>query len=932
MPPTSHPSTPEQKPKVSRSKNLSNHPRISTVAFSDPRRCLAACENLGPSESHLIASKALFSRAMSSIRTRGQKLKQKQLGLPASPPLQLATPPRRPRVIKKVPAQIQQNNKQSLDNGSEIIFNFNYLPPSPQTLRQPIVLDKSSTEDSQALPNGFPEVPIVLDLPLIATDGTTPMSIHTAAPVIIPAASHTILHFWLDAAQEDLASARPDSDPSIAVALPSALIPDLLHYISILANSARTNTLTVNAASIGISPRSARSNKRKLGEDAEISQAAQRVRVEISQEPKRQKRRGVFSRRPIKDLNFTPPSPTSPNSHGLATNFKRESLYSKDGSLQLGLVATSQIASPPRNETIIAQPTEAEVEQGDLDERIQPAEGAPMVAQTPTQNQAVVENPRSGRWGFGDLLKSARSVSKFLPGFQRAPPIATPIDENIATDRNSYLDLTPPAVDRSATNLDTASQSGVAQAVQLQNPQPVEQQGMPEIQDSRRRVTNRQNKSSKTGIQAGQKKADRDRKVGASKSKDPESFAESTKNSTPGRKRKRMPSPDSIPNPVGSSYGMDLDYFGFSSSDEEDEMMVTPSKPRPSKHRRLHGPDRQETVVQVDVGKVQPHKGVSFTSKTMSYGGRNAFNETTAIKSSKLQTKQSPKEDFVRRTQQNVSPKTPIIITNLTGTFRVPSPSDSDSDPEDTPTAGTPETISTQLASKGQDISFSTSASTKTPLPRVDENSKTGSSAGKEKTSRTQSSPNKAVTLPPKTAPTTWTQPPPPRPNPPHAALPSVSSADSEALARARKKALHYQPHKPSGLRASSRISSPRILEDSNAAVTEGNKTLTNQNGKSGDIDTALSVRSENAVVTKLPQAADTSSNSERVEILSKKQVVEIATKENSTSLDVARSASFTYVRDPKIEACIDAFWKDENTKEASDTFEGLYAAFLAKQ
>ena len=871
---------------------------------------------------------------MSSIRTRGQKLKQKQQGLPESPPLQLATPPRRPRVIKKVPAHIPQNTQQLLDNSSEIIFNFNYLPPSPKTLQQPIVLDKTSTEDSQALPNGFPEVPIVLDLPLIATEGTPPMPVHTAAPVAIPAASHTILHFWLDAAQEDLASARPGSDPSIALALPSALIPELLHCISRLANSARTNTLTLNAASIGISPRSApRSNKRKLSEDAENSQVAQRVRVEISQKPKRQKRRGVFSRRPIKDFNFTPPSlgSTSPNSHGLATAFRRESLYSKDGSLQLGLVANPQIVSPPRNETIIAQPTEAEVEQRDSDERIQPAEEAPMVAQTPTQNQAVVDNPRSVRWGFGDLLKSARSVSKFLPGFQRAPPVAPQIAENIATDRNSYPDLTPPAVDRSATNLDTTSQPGVAQAVQLENPQPIEPQGMPEIENSRRRVKNRQNKSSKTGIQVGQQKADRDRRVGALKSKEPESFAENMKNSTSGRKRKRMPSPDTIPNPVGCSYGMDLDYFVFSSSDEEDEMMVTPTKPRPFKHRRLHGPDRQESVAQVDVGKAQPHKGGSFTQKTMNYVGGNAFNAVTAIKSSNLHNKQSTSDESVRRTQQHVSPKTPII-TNLTGTFRVPSPSDSDSDPEDTPTAGSPEAISTELANKGKNTSYPTSASIKKPLPKVDETSKTVSSASKEKSSRTQSSPSKAVTLPSKTAPAAWTQPPPPRPNPPHAALPSVSSVDSEALARARKKALHYQPHKPSGLRASSRISSPRILEDSNAAAIEGNKPSTNQNGTSGDIDTALAVRSENAVVSKIRQPADTSSDSERVGSPLKKQVAEIATKENSTSLDVVRLAPFTYERNPKIEACIDAFWKDENTKQASDVFEGLYAAFIAKQ
>ncbi len=52
---------------------------------------------------------------------------------------------------------------------------------------------------------------------------------------------------------------------------------------------------------------------------------------------------------------------------------------------------------------------------------------------------------------------------------------------------------------------------------------------------------------------------------------------------TPGQKRKRV-SPDTIPNPKGCSFGMDLDYFGYDSSDEDEEP-VTPSK-QPNKIRR----------------------------------------------------------------------------------------------------------------------------------------------------------------------------------------------------------------------------------------------------------------------------------------------------------------------------------------------------------
>lgn len=59
---------------------------------------------------------------------------------------------------------------------------------------------------------------------------------------------------------------------------------------------------------------------------------------------------------------------------------------------------------------------------------------------------------------------------------------------------------------------------------------------------------------------------------------------ESTKNNateTQKKKRKRSPSPDVIPNPVGCSYGMDLDYFCYSSEDEDEaEPAVPQTEPR----------------------------------------------------------------------------------------------------------------------------------------------------------------------------------------------------------------------------------------------------------------------------------------------------------------------------------------------------------------
>ena len=898
------------------------------------------------------------------MRTRGQKLKEKQQGLPSSPPLQLSTPPRRPRLLKKGLSPVQKSHKQSLDSSSEIIFHFNHPLLSPKTPRQPIALGGSSGKDSEVLRNGFRDMPKVLDKSSTATDAATDAAKDSmtdaaidavkdavkdavnhavidatasdlprlGAPVTVPAAPHTILHLWLDATQEDLASARPGSDPSIAMALPSSLIPDLLRYIARPASSTSANTLTLNASSIGISPRLPASNKRKLGDDAEISRAAQRVRVEISQPPKRQRKRGVFSRMPLQDLDSSHPTLTAlavtpPDPHGPATTFTRGSLYSKDGSLQLGLVATSQVISPPKNEMNRTETTEGEAEtrdRGDRDEQIQPAEEVSTIAQIPTGHQPVVETPRSGRWGFGDLLKSARSVSKYLPGFPRALSVSTPV-----IVETSATDPTPSSAGRPTTNTEASSQSSAAQALYLESSRPIEPQGKPETKNPGEGITNQQNKSSKTGIQTIQKKGERDRNLGASSSKARQSFADGKKDSTPGTKRKRLPSPEIIPNPGGSSYGMDLDYFVFSSSEEENEL-ITPTKARPSKHRRIRGPNREKTMAQINKGKAQPYRGGFFSSETLNYEGGNIFNEVSQFERSKLQAKKSISEKPGIRTQQPVSPMTPI--TNLTGSFRVPSPSDSDSDPENSPARSPPQPTSTELAKKDQQLLSSTSATPKKPSSRVDEtSSQTGSFTSKEKTSHIQSPPSKAVPSPPHPAPTTWTQPPPPRPNPPHAALPSPSSVDSEALARARKKALHYQPHKPSGLRASSRISSPRILEDTNLAVSEGNATSMSPISTSGDTNTALATRSENTVASKLGQS-DTSTITESVEKVFEKEVPDIATKENATSLTPVESAPLNYVRDPRVEACLDAFWKDENTKQASNMFEVLYAAFVAKQ
>lgn len=828
-----------------------------------------------------------------------------------------------------------------LDTSSEILFNYHHLISSPTISPELKAPGASfSLEDPEPVLNGSPELPTVLDASPLAVDAAAVP--HGPSQSRAPATPHSILQIWLDPNPEDLASARPGPDPSIAMALPSHLIPDLLQYVARLSNPTRANTLTLNVTSIGISPQVPSSNKRKLHEDTETSQADQCVRVEIAQAPKRQKRKGMFSRMPLQDLDTSSQTPTEPvttppNPYGSAMTLTRNSLYSKDGSLQLGIVATSQPIPVPGGETVEVESTEGDVEQRDGNGILQPAEEISSTPQTLAENQPTEATPRLGRWGFGDLLKSARSVSKFLPGFTpRLPPAATPVIEINTTNSSLHPNAIPSAVFHPSNNVGGPTESGTAQSLQPESSQPNEPQIMAETQNpneyhmKRQKNPSKKRFHSKREIQPSQKRAERRRvQLEAHNAQAPKNSTNAeTDATTPGTKRKRMSSPDNIPNPTGSTYGMDLDYFGCSSSDDEEEM-ITPTKARSSKHRRVHGPDSHATMVRADTGKAQPYTGGFFSSETVSYEGGNIFSEVSAIEMAQLQAKKSMNEKSVMPAEQSLPPRTPI--TNLTGSFRVPSPSDSDSDPEDSPGESVEQPASpTELAVKSRGVSHSAGLLPRKSSPRANGSSpQTSSSTNKEKTSL-QSPPGKVTTAPSNTVPTTWTQPPPPRPIPSHAALPSVSTGDSEALARARKKALQHLPHKPSGLRASSRMSSPRILEDSDHAIEEGNAASIPQAHLNRDNDTALTMRSENAGASKHGQS-NTLAGTESVENLFENEVHEVTTKEGTTDLTTAEPVLPAYVRDPKIEACLDAFWTDQDTKRASDMFEGLYAAFLVK-
>ncbi|MCJ1313819.1 hypothetical protein MMC25_007499 [Agyrium rufum] len=198
------------------------------------------------------------------------------------------------------------------------------------------------------------------------------------------------------------------------------------------------------------------------------------------------------------------------------------------------------------------------------------------------------------------------------------------------------------------------------------------------------------------------------------------------------------------------SYGLTFTDQDFSSSDEESDIESTPT--RRSKRARIDaGPSTPSSRTPGDPYHAAPYAGTIFA--VTSSGGNNLFSK-------------SIDED--------------MGVDNRSGSFTVPFDSDSDSDEQNEEVA-------------------------------------------ERRTSTTpQGSPSKSST--------SWTQPPPPRPSPQHAALPApapvinvqapanasnpAGPVDDDALARLRAHANRFAPHKPSGLRATSRLSNSSLASD----------------------------------------------------------------------------------------------------------------------
>lgn len=226
------------------------------------------------------------------------------------------------------------------------------------------------------------------------------------------------------------------------------------------------------------------------------------------------------------------------------------------------------------------------------------------------------------------------------------------------------------------------------------------------------------------------------------------------------KKRKRSPSPDVIPNPPGCSYGLDLEYFCYSSESDEDELenetprAASVSKPTPLDKSAAYSAQHPSKKVRFDASPegtpsklrgraTDPYQGQDF----LGLGDSPPASEKAAPEPT------TPVAHVASPVQ-----RPPGFIPNTQGTFGF----DYDDFSDDSSSSGP--------STPGSVAPPETHTPTQAPRP----------------------TPPKAVQAPPNTP---------------------ATKIDSEALAKVRSQAEKYKPKTPSGLRTASRYSSsPMVL------------------------------------------------------------------------------------------------------------------------
>ena len=371
------------------------------------------------------------------------------------------------------------------------------------------------------------------------------------------------------------------------------------------------------------------------------------------------------------------------------------------------------------------------------------------------------ETPRARGWGLSSFLPSARSVTKFIPFSSR---LATSTPQN-QPPQTQQLAQTEPRIN--ASNSEIQRESDVAGTVQV----PGHRHRQPRL-NQQRLLTKQQSEEEKRikkmrayirrEADALEKQRE-DLEIAKKDLAEQQKLADVAR--TPGQKRKRMPSPDVIPLPASGGFGMVDEYFIVDSSSDEGDTTAqeTPTKENPFKRARTIG----------NPFRARPYTGTLFAHPDASRSPEveNSFTESN--------------KPVVHAAPDITPPSGPTL------TFKVPSPGSSDSGEDEDEGDEQEQTNKNIHSASMRDV----------PAPK--------SILRNSKSNQSQSRPITNSSLPSKPLA------PPPRPNPSHATLPTAAAmTPSDALEKAREKALRHQPKQPSTLRESSRLSTSTVNSD----------------------------------------------------------------------------------------------------------------------
>ncbi|PGH07196.1 hypothetical protein GX51_01983 [Blastomyces parvus] len=569
----------------------------------------------------------------------------------------------------------------------------------------------------------------------------------------------------------------------------------------------------------------------------------------------------------------------------------------------------------------------------------------PQPPQTPTRN-----------WDIRGLFNSVpRSISKLIPTFNLSPVRTGSSTEATSTspEAGRRPALSTPVI--SSPDQDEPSEQP-EQTPELEHltyslfPQPLNRRQLlgtpPDVRSPQKRAqkgrvteTTLSKEAANSNTQHGPEDKDYDNNDGSSKNP---------------RKRRRS-SPEAIPNPPGTSYGMDLRYFEYSSLSEVDDdsmpanatafdteqaLVPIPPTEQPAIRGILRGTKRvrfdaspENTPSKLRLRHPQPQttddnqgmiegQGSSLfsTDDPMDISSENSTGEPST--STPPANPQTPPSESSRDPQPS-PPSSPIIRPNPFGTYCLDYDMFSDDDDlyeEEIAAEQATATAVAATSSPSTDITANqaptTPAQARDIVPSSSQQIPIAEHQPSESRGASQSSSTTPETAPadsqtsqqPSVFANNWTQPPPPRPTPAHASLPTqpITPVGADAVAKLRSQAEKYKPKLPSGLRASRRYSSsPLSAPDSGgnmASQPERFEPL-------GD--------SPSPHINTREQRQATEAKGE----------ASMADKENSSDLGGSLERS-SYVPNPRMRQLVREMWLEEDDEAADEVFSREFRRF----